>query len=282
MPELPEVQTITTDIQNLLKDAVIRKVNFVGTYQVYPTNQEFVKALENQKISKILRIAKNIIFELNNENYLLTHLAMTGKLLVRSPSYARDGWERVLYQIQLKNGKEIELRFCDTRMFGKVQLLNSAEFEALKLKYGPEPIDPKLTHQQFHRIVNSKKTNIKNLLLDQGTVAGLGNAYATDALWIAGIHPETPTQSITLQKAADLLEACREILHEGIKNRGLTIDSYVDAFGKPGQQQLFFRIYQQTTCKRCNIPAQFKKLNGRGTYFCENCQLKEFKQQALL
>ena len=258
MPELPEVQTITTDIQDLLKDSTIRKVSFVGTYKVYPTNQEFAQALENKKITKIFRIAKNIVFELNSENHLLMHLAMTGKLLVRSTSYQRDNWERVIYTLELKNGKTIELRFCDTRMFGKVQLLNPAEFEALKLKYGPEPIDPKLTHQQFHRIVSSKKTNIKNLLLDQGTVAGLGNAYATDALWIAGIHPETSTQSITPQKAADLLAACREILHEGIKNRGLTIDSYVDAFGKPGQQQLFFRIYQQTTCKRWNIHAQFK------------------------
>jgi formamidopyrimidine-DNA glycosylase len=157
-------------------------------------------------------------------------------------------------------------------MFGKVQLISKAATHKLSTKVGPNPLDTSLSAKYFHTILKSKKSNIKNVLMDQEKISGLGNVYATDALWIAQIHPTRTTSSITQEESQKLLEACREILNEGIKNRGLTISDYVDAFGKPGFQQNFFRIYQRQMCKRCNLPSQTITLNTRTTYFCPNCQ----------
>lgn len=274
MPELPEVHTVITDLKKHLEGSKIAKVTFVGSYQVYPSNNAFQKGVQGQKIKQIFRLAKNIIFKLENGNYIQIHLAMTGRTLIRSPNFKRDKHERVVFTLELKNGKSVELRFCDMRMFGKVRFINEKEFEELQTKYGPEPLDKNLTVERFHKIILSKKTNIKNLLMDQNKLAGMGNAYAIDALWIAKLHPETSTQTISKEQAENLLEACREILNEGIKNRGLTIDSFVDAFGNSGKQQDYFRVYRQENCKDCETEIEFIKLNGRGTFFCPNCQIK--------
>jgi formamidopyrimidine-DNA glycosylase len=159
-------------------------------------------------------------------------------------------------------------------MFGKIAAVGAKSIQNLIGKYGPEPINTVLTAEKFHEIIKSKKTNIKNVLLDQTVVSGLGNIYATDALFLAGINPGTNTANITLEKSKKLMEACREILLEGIKNRGSTLPdkAYVDIFGKEGKQQNFFRIYMKEKCPVCNSKVTFTKLNGRGTYYCTVCQ----------
>jgi formamidopyrimidine-DNA glycosylase len=122
--------------------------------------------------------------------------------------------------------------------------------------------------------LRSKNTIIKTALLEQSIVAGLGNIYATDALWLAKIHPETKTQSLMPEQVQILLNSAKEILLEGIKHRGSTLpdEAYVDIFGKPGSHQNYFRIYGKTYCPDCKTKVEYKKLNGRGTYFCPKCQ----------
>ena len=170
-----------------------------------------------------------------------------------------------------KNNKDFELRYCDKRNFGKLKILTKNDFDEFSSKYGPEPTTS-LKVADFIKQLTKKRTNIKNALLDQKLISGMGNVYANDALWIAQIHPETKTTDLSLERAEKLLQACVEILQEGIKHRGISMSDYVDLFGKKGQQQNHFRIYKKDTCRRCGTKTEVTKLNGRGTYYCPTCQ----------
>jgi formamidopyrimidine-DNA glycosylase len=270
MPEYPEVFTIVKDLNKYLTHSVITQVQTIAGYKIKTEFENPHQLILLQKIQQVRQIGKHIIFALENYD-LAFHLAMTGRLLIRTPDFPADSHLRLVLTLE-KNTKELELRFTDVRMFGKVQLASKNTTQKLLNKLGPNVLDESLSAQYFHAILKSKKTNIKNVLLDQERVSGLGNVYATDALWIAKIHPTRQTQSITPEEAQNLLNACREILKEGIKNRGLTISDYVDAFGKPGKQQNYFRIYKRNVCTRCNTESQVMVINTRTTYFCPHCQ----------
>lgn len=273
MPELPEVHTIVEDLKKYSIGATIIEARVQKDYKKIDNKDKFVSEVENNNIINAHRIAKNITLELNNNKTILIHLAMTGKLLLRSPNFEQDPWERVKFTLE-KNGQTFELRYCDMRMFGKVEILKTDDVKKLQNKYGPEPLDETLTVDVFYIQIKTKKTTIKNALLDQKVISGMGNVYINDALWIAQIHPETQTREIDHNSAEKLLEASREILSEGIQNRGISMSDYVDLLGKKGTQQDNFRVYNQETCQRCNSDIEFIKMNNRGTYFCPTCQIK--------
>ncbi len=282
MPELPEVHTITSDLKKHVLGAVVKKAEIKGSFSVSPSAGVFKKKLTGRKITDIHRVAKNIVLGLDSGEFLVIHLAMTGRLLFRKVGFKADQWERVIFTLE-KDGKAGELRYTDLRMFGKVKLIDSAEYKILQNKYGPDPVTETFDHYRFLELIQNKRTNIKNALLDQTVISGIGNIYTNDALWMAKIHPETKTSDMSPPMAKNLLAAIREILNESISNRGSTLDDkmYVDIFGKQGEHQNYFRIYDKAECSRCYIPVKFMKLNGRGTYFCENCQLKT-DQESLL
>lgn len=273
MPELPEVHTIVTDLNKNISGYKISDILINSSYKTLPNNIVFKKVVAGKKVLEVKRIAKNIVIKISDGNYVLIHLAMTGRVLLRNPSDKPDGWTKVSLKIA-KDGDTKELRFTDTRMFGKVAVVGEKIIQGLLGKYGPEPLNDQLTPEKFHEIIKSKKTNIKNVLLDQHLVSGLGNIYATDALFISGIHPQTNTAKITQNMAKKLLDSAKLLLKEGITNRGATLPdkSYVDIFGKEGNQQKYFRVYMKEKCPQCNNQVSFIKLNGRGTYYCQNCQ----------
>ncbi|OGC46189.1 DNA-formamidopyrimidine glycosylase [candidate division WWE3 bacterium RIFCSPHIGHO2_12_FULL_38_15] len=274
MPELPEVQTITSDLKKYFENSTIDDVKISGEYNVYPDRKFFLAHTKNVQISSINRIAKNIVFELENGYFMVFHLAMTGRLLIRALNQKPDKWTKITFTLK-KNNKSVEVRFCDMRMFGKAVLYSKEELEKMKQKYGPEAHKGSIDAKEFAHRLNSKRTTIKNALLDQSIISGLGNIYATDSLFLARIHPETKTQNIDTKSAAKLLEAAKLILNEGIEHRGSTLEDamYVDAFGKPGTHQNYFRIYGKKTCINCSGKVSVKKINGRGTYFCSFCQI---------
>jgi formamidopyrimidine-DNA glycosylase len=273
MPELPEVHTIVVDLNENISGYKILDVLIKSAYKTIPNNTTFKRALVGKTVVDVYRIAKNIVVRLSSGNYVLIHLAMTGRVLLKDASGKPNGGTCVMIKME-KNGNIKELRFADTRMFGKIGVIGEKSLQTLFNKYGPEPIDPSLTVKHFHRIIKSKRTNIKNVLLDQSLVSGLGNIYATESLFISGINPQTNTSKITLDMAKKLLDSARLVIKEGIKNRGSTLPdkAYVDIFGKEGSQQKHFRIYMKEKCPKCDSGVKFIKLNGRGTYFCENCQ----------
>ena len=282
MPELPEVHTIVTDLKKHVQGATITSVKVIGEFKVSPEPNAFKKKLTGKKISNVKRIAKNIVIELEPAGILIIHLAMTGQVLFRRVGFKTDRWTRVIFNLE-KDGKKGELRYTDMRMFGKVQAISNKDLSQLEEKYGPDPLDKSLTSQKLLEILQKKRTNIKNALLDQKLLAGIGNIYANDALWLAEIHPETKTKDLTIPMAKKLLGAVREILIESIKHRGSTLSDkmYVDIFGRFGKHQNYLKIYGKEECSRCEIPTVFKKINGRGTFFCDSCQSKNGQEKLL-
>jgi formamidopyrimidine-DNA glycosylase len=270
MPELPEVHTISADLNKHISGCTIKKVVVAKTYNIKPTADEFVKNVTGKKVKDVKRVAKNIVINFETNDSIIIHLAMTGQVLLRESTVKTDKWVKAVFV--LDNGKN--LIFTDMRSFGKLAYAKDSDLADLYKKYGPEPLDDGLTAQEFLNILQKKKTTIKNALLEQSLVAGIGNIYANDALFLSNIHPETLTIKLNKQSADKLLTALRTILKEGIDHRGSTLPDkmYVDIFGNPGTQQNYFRIFMKKQCPICGTKIEIKSINGRGSYICPNCQ----------
>lgn len=278
MPELPEVETITRDLKKELPGLTIKKITIHGNYR--PKAKDLNSAV-GSKIADVERIGKTIHLILDDHRRLIFHLVMTGRLLLRDGGARPDPDQRVTFK--LSDGKE--LRFTDQRMFGWVELLEKEDLPDFRLRFGPDPFE--LTPDLFAQRIASKKTAVKNALLEQSLVSGIGNIYANDALWMARIRPETKTTDISGKDLERLHGAVVEILKEGIEHRGSTLEDkmYVDIYGREGSHQEHFRVYGRAgeKCLRCEGKITFNKLGGRGTFYCEKCQVKsEQKGQTAL
>lgn len=273
MPEFPEVYTISQDLKKNTVGFKVKNIQISRYYKIPDSVRSGLIKLIGKKIQDVDNIAKNIVLKLDENSYLVFHLALTGRILLREPSDKTDNWVKIV--LELQKGKRIKhLKFCDMRQFGKVAVLSKNNLDILTSKYGLMPLNEGVLTKNFLKAIKSKKTTIKNVLLDQKIISGLGNIYATDALFLANINPKTSTQDITPGSAEKLLKSIREILNEGIKNRGSTLPDkmYVDIFGNLGCQQDHFRIYLKNICNVCNGKVELIKINGRGTYFCPTCQ----------
>lgn len=271
MPELPEVEIITRGLKKEIIGKKIESVVVLNNYRTSPPSKVFSEQLKGVEITEATRIAKVVTLALSkNQQFLTFHLAMTGRLLLRKKTDATDAYTRVIFKFT----DEYELRFSDLRMFGYAKLLSLEELGELKEKYGPSPFTKGLDTKKLHSLLASKKGPIKKLLLDQSIIAGLGNIYANDALWIAKIHPEQNAGKLTLENTEKLLAAMQEILTEGIKNGGSTIKDFVDIYGNPGSQQKHFRVYAKAgqPCMRCSTLIVGTELGGRSTFHCPTCQ----------
>jgi formamidopyrimidine-DNA glycosylase len=273
MPELPEAQTITSDLKENVSGYTIVKAWVSESYPKIENKEAFAKNVTGKKIVTAKRVAKNILLELEDGNHILIHLAMTGQVLLLD--LKEKSGKRAHVVLQLKKGDDIKLlTFADTRMFGKMAILTPEDVEKLKQKYGPEPVSPNLDIDALYEEIKNRRTIIKNLLMEQNTIAGLGNIYATEALFLAKIHPQQHVKSISLEQFRNLMEAAKAVLLMGIKNRGSTLpdETYVDIWGKGGTQQNHFNMYLKKVCPVCNSKTNFIKIGGRGTYFCPTCQ----------
>lgn len=272
MPELPEVHTIVKDLQEHIGGAIIVDVKIAKDYVVHPTNEIFLDNVKGKKISTVTRIAKNILLVLEENGVIHFHLAMTGRILLKDNKNS-DSWTKVILLLDTAKGKRL-LKFTDMRMFGKASFFADIATSGLTQKYGPDLISDTIQAQTFAKALKSKRTSIKNALLDQHLIAGLGNIYATDALFLAKIRPDRNTKEISDEEYATLLKASIQVLSEGIQHRGSTLPDkmYVDIFGNRGRYQEHFKIYLKDICPTCNHKTEVKKINGRSTYFCPLCQ----------
>ncbi|MFZ2664395.1 MAG: bifunctional DNA-formamidopyrimidine glycosylase/DNA-(apurinic or apyrimidinic site) lyase [Patescibacteria group bacterium] len=274
MPELPEVYTISQDLKKNIIGYKIKNIQISKYYKLPSPINTKLKNTIGLKILDVDNIAKNVVIKLSKNTYIVFHLAMTGRILLRESSHKDDNWVKVVLELE-KNKKTVNLKFADMRQFGKLLVLNKQGLSTLTNKYGLSPLEDKITPEKFLKAIKSKRSNIKNVLLDQKIISGVGNIYATDSLFLSKIHPKVSTQDITLGDATKLLKSVRQVLKEGIKNRGSTLPDkmYVDIFGNEGHQQNHFKIYLKQKCPVCNSKVEFIKINGRGTYLCPTCQV---------
>jgi len=263
MPELPEVETIRRDIEPFVRNRAIKAVGAIRAKNVLKGigAKGLERALKGQRIERVERRGKYLIFKLASGNCLIIHLGMTGRILK-----APDRFVKVTFN--LSNGKSFY--FSDIRMFGKVSF--SKTYPVLKL--GPEPLADDFTPARFFEMLKGRRGNLKALLLNQKFLAGVGNIYASEALYLAGISPKRRAGSLKFAEMKKLHKALRQVLLAGIKYRGTSISDYQDASGRSGGYQHRLKVYDQEgrPCKKCKTKIRRIVIGQRSTFFCPRCQ----------
>jgi formamidopyrimidine-DNA glycosylase len=262
MPELPEVETIRKQLDKTLKGQKILKIE---KHHPKSLQGDSFRAI-GKTIVEIKRKAKTIWIDLTGDCNLLIHLKMTGQLLIN----AEPGkYTRVIIHLS-----KDRLIFNDLRIFGWIKIVDNKTLKAHLDKLPPDVIDKAFTVNYLEKVLAGSRRPVKLVITDQAKIGGVGNIYANDGLFCAKINPRTPANKITRIK--ELHDCLLRVIKRGIKFGGSTAkdENYVDAFGKRGQYQTKFLIYEQQgkKCQRCGTAIQKIKLGGRGTYFCPHCQ----------
>ncbi|MFA5361696.1 MAG: bifunctional DNA-formamidopyrimidine glycosylase/DNA-(apurinic or apyrimidinic site) lyase [Candidatus Omnitrophota bacterium] len=265
MPELPEVETIKRDLKKAVVGKRIAEVCVYNPAVIrFPSVDKFKKGLVGLEITDILRKGKVLILELSNGKALVIHLKMTGQLV-----YPGSGRGSRL-SFRFADGRIMD--FSDQRLFAEVRLLDDWRSLRFIQQLGPEPFD--LTPEDFKEKLGTKRTKIKPLLMEQDFIAGIGNLYAAESLFRAGIHPARPACSLSGEEKEKLLLAIKDILKEAVKHGGSSVDTYVRLSGRKGSFKSRHKVYgrEGERCFCCKTPVKRISLGGRGTYFCPRCQ----------
>ncbi len=268
MPELPEVETLVSNLKELnlinksFKEIIIKTPKLIAT-------PFFSSLLKDKKISDIFRRGKYLIFSLQKDLYLLIHLRMSGHLSVSNEEKLKKH-EHVLFKLSDNRA----LVYEDIRKFGRLYLTD--DLKKILNKLGPEPLDKNFSFSDFFNRL--KKRKLKALLLDQSFIAGIGNIYADEALWEAKLHPEKDAKSLNIHEAKALYDAIRSVLKKGIENKGTSLgksrQNFSNVYKQFGKNQDHLKAYHRDglPCKRCKKNMVSKKIAQRSSCFCPFCQ----------
>ncbi len=285
MPELPEVETIRRDLQECILGVDIAKVVVRLPRLVRGNKNNFIKNLQHSNIVKIDRIGKLLMFFLDNEKVLLVHLKMTGQLIYQKNkntiagghSYGSDTniYPNKYTYIIITFIDDSELYFNDMRTFGYMELIDKNNLEKVTSRYGIEPLRDNFTLDNFKKVLHNRKTTIKAVLLNQQLIAGIGNIYADEICFAAGVLPDRSVTTLTKDEINLLFQESKKILKKAIKYRGTTFSDYVDSKGRSGAFSKHLQVFgrQGLSCYKCKKgKIQKTKVAGRGTHFCNICQ----------
>lgn len=263
MPELPEVETICRQLNKVLSGQRIKSL------------QGSTLKVEGKKIVGVKWKAKMIIMELSGGVSLLIHLKMTGQLVYDESVKRKTKSEKQKYTraiIYLDKGK---LYFNDLRRFGWIKIMQNEKLKAQIKKLPPDVIDKEFSEKYLEKILKSSGRAVKLVLMDQSKMGGVGNIYANESLYCAGIDPRRPANTCGLQ-VRNLQGCIKKVINQGIKYGGSTAsdENFVNALGSPGKYQQYFLVYEQEgkKCPRCKQKIIKVKLGGRSTYYCPGCQ----------
>ncbi|MDP3041975.1 MAG: bifunctional DNA-formamidopyrimidine glycosylase/DNA-(apurinic or apyrimidinic site) lyase [Candidatus Omnitrophota bacterium] len=265
MPELPEVETIKTDLQKIACGKKIVRVLIHNPKVIrQPAPAVFKRSLEGLRIKRVFRRGKLLILELSHGKFLTMHFKMTGQLV--TPGGSKNS--RVAFV--LDGGMVLD--FNDQRLFGELRLVNDWKKLEFVQRLGPEPFD--LTSADFKDMLAKRKTRIKPLLMEQSFISGIGNIYASEILFRAKINPQRQAQSLSQKEQGALYQEMIKVLNSAIKHGGSSVDDYVRVSGKNGDYARFHRVYGRSgkPCFVCSSPVERIAQGGRGTYFCPKCQ----------
>ncbi len=266
MPELPEVQTIINGLDQTVMSKNISSV--IEKREGTLVFGEDITICEFGKIESIERRGKYIIIETSKDLKLIIHLRMTGKLIFEKDINNTSPHARA----EIIFSDNTKLIFDDVRTFGKIQIVNSNEKIHTLQQLGVEPLSNKFNPEYLKNKFKTRKAPIKNVLLDQTVVAGLGNIYAAEILFRAKLHPATPSNKIKITNLKKIVTETKKVLQDAIKYNGTTISDYRSVDDKTGEFQNFLKVYGKKICE-CGAMIQKIKQAGRSTYFCDNCQI---------
>lgn len=279
MPELPEVETIRMGLQKYLVGHTIESIDVRLKKMVSGDAKDIIGA----KVVDIRRFGKGLVVDLNNKHSIAIHVKMTGQLIYRDTKV-----EKVVKVVEAKIGgvlpnkfthvifhlnKGATLYYNDVRQFGWIKIIKTEDLNTLSFfkELGPEFLKD-LDLPKFEEIIQKAKTAIKPLLMEQKVMSGVGNIYANDALFDAGIDPRRKASSLTETETKKLFNSIEKVLKKGLEVGGSSEWQYVNALGEEGGYQKIFMVYNQKKCKKCGEEITKIKLGGRGTSFCPKCQ----------
>ena len=275
MPELPEVEVVRKGLEPHLPGRTITAVRHDGKkLRTEVPFRDMQSLLPGWSIAAVKRRAKYLIIEMSSNTLLIIHLGMTGKLGLfdkSSPALAHDHivWE-------LDNG--LELRLNDVRRFGSVSLVKKEQLSTLEDTFfkttGPEPFDPDFNAGYLYRRAAGRTVPVKNFIMNSSVVAGIGNIYANESLFAAGIRPSRPAGKISLKRWGLLVDKTRAVLKHAISCGGSSINDFIGASGERGYFQIRFCVYGRTgeQCPQCAALIKSLRLGGRASFFCPKCQ----------
>jgi formamidopyrimidine-DNA glycosylase len=270
MPELPEVETVARDLRPLLAGRTLAGLRKSRKALRQAWNRRWEKMLLGRRVEGVHRRGKWLLLELDGGAFLMVHLGMTGRFTVVAPGQPVEPHTHLVFRLDNAH----ELRFRDARRFGSVTYFpDRPAWEAfLGDRLGPEPWD--LTPAEWRAALRGTRRAVKAVLLDQTVVAGVGNIYADEACFAAGIDPRRPGNALRPAEAERLLQEVRAVLDRAIESRGSSIRDYVGGSGGRGGYQDRFTVYGRAgePCPRCGRPIRSVRLGGRSTHFCARCQ----------
>ncbi|MFZ9738481.1 MAG: DNA-formamidopyrimidine glycosylase [Prochlorotrichaceae cyanobacterium] len=286
MPELPEVETVCRGLNRTTCNQVVTggEVLLPRTIAYPQESDAFIRGLAGVQIEGWRRRGKYLLADLTRQDapagWLAVHLRMTGQLLWVTETTAVDRHTRLRIKFGSSDitGDDRELRFVDVRTFGQVWWIppdRSPEEIITTLKtLGPEPLSPDFSAPYLQERLGKTQRSLKTVLLDQSIIAGLGNIYADECLFLSGLHPEKPAPALTPAEIQRLVEAIVSVLEAGIAAGGTTLRDYRTVEGTNGNYGGQAWVYRRTgqPCRRCSTPIQRIKLAGRSTHFCPHCQ----------
>lgn len=272
MPELPEVETIKSGLAPLLEGRRIAKVICNRRDLRYPLPDKFDVRLKGRRIDSLSRRAKYLLAHLDDGETLVMHLGMSGKLLHYKKPVAPQKHDHVV--INMEDGSE--LVFNDPRRFGMMALVESNKLEMSNIfsHLGPEPLEKGFDGKYLAEKLKNRKTPIKLAIMDAETVVGVGNIYASEALFRAHVRPTREAGKLTAKEYAALAAAIKEVLRAAIKAGGSTLKDYANASGESGYFQHSFSVYGRggQPCLKCHANIEKITMSSRSTYYCPACQ----------
>jgi len=273
MPELPEVETIVRQLRAcglILQNPIVQIDLFRPGRWPGMLPEEILPRLVGRQFTEISRRGKFIIFTLDDGARLVVHLRMTGKLFCSATRAAVNQFTREIFHLQ--DGSS--LQFNDPRTLGKLYLLRRGEILAPLEKMGVEPLSDDFSSEHLQNLLQTCNRELKDFLLDQTKIAGIGNIYASEVLFLCQIHPERRTQSLTSPEVKLLHKNIRAILERSIELKGTTVYDFRTAENKKGSFQLELKVYGRDgeTCLNCGKDIQRIVQKQRSTYFCGGCQ----------
>lgn len=266
MPELPEVQTVLDGLIKSLQQKEIRTLDchYDGTVIHDP---EIIQPAFPARTTAFARRGKYMILTLDSGNSLIIHLRMTGKLVHGTAQDSPGKHERACFVLAWEEA----LHFIDPRTFGKIVICNTKNVQNYLPRLGAEPLDEEFDHHYLKRMLSGRKAPIKNLLLDQRIIAGLGNIYVSEILYRSRVRPDRPAGMITDKELRAIVQDTKAVLREAIDKNGTSISDFRRIDDKSGEFQNFLKVYQKRQCPRGH-DIEVIRLAGRGSFFCPICQ----------
>ena len=287
MPELPEVQTVANDLNHKLKGQTILSVKINSPKQVSPESKIFLRLVQGKKILSVTRRAKVVVFHLDKNLVIIGHMKMTGQFIFKSKAGRLAGGghpfgvkglglpnKYTQAQFEFRSGDS--LYFNDTRKFGYIRVYTLVDWNRMHDEdWGVDPFSASFTSAILRVWAKRRpKITIKQLIMDQSLLAGVGNIYADESLFKARINPRRRARTITLTEARSLVSAIKAILKLAVVKRGTTVNDYVDGHGQAGTYSRYLKVYGRASkpCVRCRKFLLRTVVGGRGTVYCGNCQ----------